>query len=50
MKAASILVNRATLQRQFISSSEDVPPKNVLLFLYLSKLVMGIGQLQQNNL
>jgi hypothetical protein len=53
MKAASILVHRATLQGKSVlgdNGGTSLTPKNILLFLYLSKLVIGIGQLQQENL
>jgi hypothetical protein len=53
MKAASILVIRASLQRNcnLTGHTDDaVQPSNILLFLYLSKLVVGIGQFQEKNL
>jgi hypothetical protein len=53
MKAASILVIRASLQRKCNPAGrtdDAVPPSNILLFLYLSKLVIGIGQFQEKNL
>ena len=53
MKAASILVIRASLQRKCNPTGrtdDAVQPSNILLFLYLSKLVIGIGQFQEKNL
>jgi hypothetical protein len=52
-KAASILVTHATLQNNCdftVSSYEVLPRRNILLFLYLAKLVLGNGQLQQSHL
>jgi hypothetical protein len=47
--AASVLISRACFQSPSISASV-LPLPNIMLFLYIAKLVMSLGTLQQYNL
>ena len=48
--AASLLVARALFQTHTISPQSFLPLPNIMLFLYLAKLVISSGTLQQHNL
>jgi hypothetical protein len=47
--AASVVVTQALFQTSVLSDT-PLPVANVMLFLYLAKLVISTGQLQQGNL
>jgi hypothetical protein len=47
--AASVLVSQATFQRPHVVN-KNLPLPNLMLFLYLAKLIISSGLLQQYNL